>query len=81
MDLQEFLLRARVLKLYRQSLRVSRRAPSNSRDEVQLIVRREIEGNRDCRDRQRIRFLISDGLERLKRFDETLDMQGHSNIN
>lgn len=30
-DLQDFLLRARVLKLYRQSLRVTRRAPVHAR--------------------------------------------------
>lgn len=47
-------------------------------DELRQIIRQEIENNRTCNDRQRIRFLISDGLERLKRLDETLDMQGHS---
>lgn len=31
MDLQAFILRARVLKLYRQALRISRRAPSHTR--------------------------------------------------
>ncbi|PIN01527.1 hypothetical protein CDL12_25963 [Handroanthus impetiginosus] len=77
LDLQDFLLRARVLKLYRQALRISRRAPGDSRDELRRIVRQEMENNRTCNDRQRIRFLISDGLERLKRLDETLDMQGH----
>ncbi|CAN1355228.1 hypothetical protein LINPERPRIM_LOCUS43646 [Linum perenne] len=35
-----------------------------------------MENNRNCNDRQRIRFLMSDGLERLKRLDELLDMQG-----
>ncbi|XP_011083423.1 uncharacterized protein LOC105165961 [Sesamum indicum] len=76
LDLQDFLLRARVLKLYRQALRISRRAPADSKDELRLMIRQEMENNRSCRDKQRIRFLISDGLERLKRLDETLDMQG-----
>ncbi|KAL1542864.1 hypothetical protein AAHA92_19900 [Salvia divinorum] len=76
LDLQDFLLRARVLKLYRQALRISRRAPSDSKDEVRQIIRQEVENNRTCKDKQRIRFLISDGQERLKRLDETLDMQG-----
>ncbi|XP_052736136.1 uncharacterized protein LOC108337725 isoform X2 [Vigna angularis] len=31
MDLQDFLLRARVLRLYRQALRISGRAPSSAR--------------------------------------------------
>ncbi|KZV39592.1 LYR motif-containing protein 2-like [Dorcoceras hygrometricum] len=76
LDLQDFLLRARVLKLYRQALRISGRAPENSRDELRQIIRQEMENNRSCKDKQRIRFLISDGLERLKRLDETLDIQG-----
>ncbi|CAA3032312.1 Hypothetical predicted protein [Olea europaea subsp. europaea] len=75
LDLQDFLLRGRVLKLYRQALRIARRAPDGSSDELRQIIRQEIENNRTCNDRQRIRFLISDGLERLKRLDETLDMQ------
>lgn len=45
-------------------------------DEVRQIIRQEVENNRSCKDKQRIRFLISDGVERLKRLDETLDMQG-----
>ncbi|GFP98231.1 lyr motif-containing protein 2 [Phtheirospermum japonicum] len=77
LDLQDFLLRARVLKLYRQALRISRRAPGDSKDEVRQVIRQEMENNKTCKDKQRIRFLISDGLERLKHLDETLDMQGH----
>ncbi|GKU90165.1 hypothetical protein SLE2022_217680 [Rubroshorea leprosula] len=77
LDLQDFLLRARVLKLYRQALRIARRAPDHSRDELKQTIRREMESNRNCNDKQRIRFLISDGIERLKSLDEMLDMQGH----
>ncbi|KAI3464768.1 hypothetical protein Pfo_021431 [Paulownia fortunei] len=77
LDLQDFLLRARVLRLYRQALRISRRAPGDSKDELRQMIRQEMENNRTCKDKQRIRFLISDGLERLKQLDETLDMQGH----
>ncbi|XP_075479840.1 uncharacterized protein LOC142520650 [Primulina tabacum] len=76
LDLQDFLLRARVLKLYRHALRVAGRTPQDSRDELRQFIRREMEDNRSCKDKQRIRFLISDGLERLKRLDEMLDMQG-----
>ncbi|CAB4265512.1 unnamed protein product [Prunus armeniaca] len=94
LDLQDFLLRARVLKLYRQALRITRRAPVDARGsmcsfeilmETQLMftgelrstIRQELENNRHCNDRQRIRFFLSEGLERLKRLDEMLDMQGH----
>uniref|UniRef100_A0A2N9FAZ4 LYR motif-containing protein 2 n=1 Tax=Fagus sylvatica TaxID=28930 RepID=A0A2N9FAZ4_FAGSY len=76
-DLQDFLLRARVLKLYRQALRTAQRAPAHARVELRQTIRQEMETNRNCNDKQRIRFLISEGLERLKGLDETLDMQGH----
>lgn len=77
LDLRNFILRARVLKLYRQALRITQRAPGDSRAELRHTIRQEMESNRNCSDKQRIRFLISEGLERLKRLDEMLDMQGH----
>ncbi|KAE8651352.1 LYR motif-containing protein 2 [Cucumis sativus] len=76
-DLREFILRARVLKLYRQGLRTARKAPVDGRDELRHMMREEMEKNRKCNDRQKIRFLLSEGIERLKRLDEMLDMQGH----
>lgn len=78
LDLQEFILRARVLKLYRQALRTARKAPVHSREELRNTMRQEMENNRSCNDRQKVRFLVSEGIERLKRLDEMLDMQGHS---
>ncbi|PIA56725.1 hypothetical protein AQUCO_00700819v1 [Aquilegia coerulea] len=77
LDLQAFIVRSQVLKLYRQALRISRRAPSHSKDELRHEIRQEMEKNRHCNDKQRIRFLISEGKERLKTLDEMLDMQGH----
>ncbi|KAL3334315.1 hypothetical protein AABB24_030843, partial [Solanum stoloniferum] len=77
LSLEDFLVRARVLKLYRDALRISRRAPPHARADLRQIIRQEMENNRNCNDKQRIRFLISDGIERVKRLDETLDMQGH----
>ncbi|XP_055831507.1 uncharacterized protein LOC129900539 isoform X2 [Solanum dulcamara] len=77
LSLEDFLVRAGVLKLYRHALRISRRAPSHARADLRQIIRQEMENNRNCNDKQRIRFLISDGLERVKRLNETLDMQGH----
>ncbi|KAG6591251.1 LYR motif-containing protein 2, partial [Cucurbita argyrosperma subsp. sororia] len=78
LDLQEFILRARVLKLYRQALRTTRKAPVHAREELRHTIRQEMENNRSCSDRQKVRFLLSEGMERLKRLDEMLDMQGHS---
>ncbi|KAM3264207.1 hypothetical protein P3L10_001201 [Capsicum annuum] len=74
--LEDFLIRARVLKLYRHALRISRKEPSHARADLRQIIRQEMENNRNCNDKQRIQFLISDGLERVKCLDETLDMQG-----
>ncbi|CAN6463894.1 unnamed protein product [Victoria cruziana] len=76
-SLQDFILRARVLKLYRDALRAARRAPGHSRDELRQAIRQEMETSRNCHDRQRIRFLISEGTQRLRDLDEMLDMQGH----
>lgn len=76
-NLQDFVLRSRVLKLYRQALRIARRAPAHTREELRQTLRQEMENNRNCSDKQRIRFLLSEGLERLKTLDEMLDMQGH----
>ncbi|XAR61607.1 hypothetical protein NMG60_11016073 [Bertholletia excelsa] len=78
LDLQDFILRAQVLKLYRQALRTARRAPCHARAELGQMIRQEIENNRDCRDKQKIRFLISEGRGKLKGLEEMLDMQGHS---
>ncbi|XP_021909486.1 uncharacterized protein LOC110823419 [Carica papaya] len=77
-DLQDFILRARVLKLYRQALRTARRAPDRARVELERTIRQEMESNRNYSDKQKIRFLISEGLKRLKDLDEMLDMQGNS---
>lgn len=76
LDLKAFIVRARVLKLYRQALRTARRAPLHSRDELMKTMRLEMDNNRNCVDKQKIRFLISEGLQRLKVLDEMLDMQG-----
>lgn len=45
--------------------------------ELRTTIRQEMENSRDCNDRQKIRYLLSEGRERLKRLDEMLDMQGH----
>ncbi|OAY63591.1 hypothetical protein ACMD2_06633 [Ananas comosus] len=62
--------------LYRQALRTARRAPAHSRAELRQAMRNEIEKNKHCNDKQKIRFFISEGLQRLKGLDEMLDMTG-----
>ncbi|KAG9443217.1 hypothetical protein H6P81_019071 [Aristolochia fimbriata] len=77
MDLRAFIVRARVLKLYRQALRTARRAPVHARGELRHTIREEMEKNRNCDDPQRIRFLVSEGLQRMKELEEMFAMQGH----
>ncbi|WVZ74278.1 hypothetical protein U9M48_022485 [Paspalum notatum var. saurae] len=77
LDLRAFILRTRVLSLYRQALRVTRRAPEHARDELRQTARAEFEKSRHCDDKQKIRFLISEGKQRLKGLDELLDMTGN----
>ncbi|CDY44383.1 BnaA02g29940D [Brassica napus] len=74
---QSFILRARVLKLYRHALKIAHRAPPQFRGELKQSIRQEMEKNSECKDKQKIRYLISEGLERIKQLDEMLDMQGH----
>ena len=46
-DLQTFIPRARVLKLYAQALRVAKRAPAPTKKELMQLIRQEIENTRD----------------------------------
>ncbi|MQM10298.1 hypothetical protein Taro_043191 [Colocasia esculenta] len=78
LDLQAFILRARVLSLYRDALRTVRRAPPHARADLIQSIREEMEKNRNCGDKQTVRFLISEGMQRLKGLKEMLDMQGHA---
>jgi len=47
-------------------------------DELRQTTRAEFGKYRHCDDTQKIRFLISEGKQRLKGLDELLDMTGHS---
>lgn len=78
MDLQAFIVRARVLKLYRDALKVCQHAPPHTRAELRQTMRAEMEKNRVCSDKQKLRFLLSEGMRRLKELREMLDMAGAS---
>ncbi|CAN7003832.1 unnamed protein product [Brassica oleracea var. botrytis] len=62
LDLQSFILRARVLKLYRKALKIAHRAPPQARGELKQSIRQEMETNSECKDKQKIRYLTSEGL-------------------
>ncbi|CAF2143879.1 unnamed protein product [Brassica rapa] len=59
------------------ALKIAHRAPPQFRGELKQSIRQEMEKNSECKDKQKIRYLISEGLERIKQLDEMLDMQGH----
>mmetsp|Transcript_678 Transcript_678/g.2259 ORF Transcript_678/g.2259 Transcript_678/m.2259 type:complete len:87 (-) Transcript_678:1265-1525(-) len=74
-ELRRFIIRSQVLTLYRQLLRLARRAPLSSRDPIREEIRKEFETHRSVEDLQRIRFLLADGY---KRRDRLVDMLGLS---
>ncbi|KAL5551283.1 hypothetical protein UlMin_001459 [Ulmus minor] len=62
-------------KLYRQALiRTAQKALVHAFCELRQTTIQEMENNQDCNDKQRIQYLISEGLERLKRLDEMLEI-------
>ncbi|KAJ7527356.1 hypothetical protein O6H91_16G049900 [Diphasiastrum complanatum] len=77
LDLRSFLLRSRVLSLYRSALRTACRAPDNAQGELKRMVREEMERNRPMKDPQSIRYLLSEGLQRLKELNTMLENQGN----
>lgn len=79
LDLRAFLLRGHSLRLFRAALRSARRAPAYSREDLERTIREEFELHRLEGNAQTIRFLLSDGLQRLKQLDTMLGIQGHEN--
>lgn len=63
--------------LYRSALRTARRAPQHARVDLRQAMREEMEKNRHWEDQTKIRFLLSEGLQRLKELNDMLDIQGH----
>ena len=60
-SLSSFLLRTRVLTLYRTILRSSSPFPSPQKQELRLFAREEFERHKHVREEEKIRWLISQG--------------------
>lgn len=45
--------------------------------DLKQAMREEMEKNRHCEDQTKIRFLLSEGLQRLKELNDMFDIQGH----
>ena len=69
LSLSDFLLRQRVLSLWRDIVRATQKIPKNSptRIEMKAFAREEFERNRAVRDTTKIRYLVSTGRTQ---FDE-----------
>ena len=69
LSLSDFLLRQRVLSLWRDIVRATKKIPKNSptRTEMKAFAREEFERNRAVRDTTKIRYLVSTGRTQ---FDE-----------
>jgi hypothetical protein len=75
-SLQHFLLRQSALNLYRQYVRASRLAQDvSARSSLMEEVRREFVSRRDVTDLHTIKYLVSDGVTRLKQLKGMLNMQ------
>ncbi|KAG7005767.1 hypothetical protein G7Y79_00018g045740 [Physcia stellaris] len=69
LSLSDFLLRQRVLSLWRDIVRATNKIPkaSPTRTEMKAFAREEFERSRDVRDTTKIRYLVSTGRTQ---FDE-----------
>lgn len=75
-SLKHFVYRTQVIHLYRSYLRAARLAHSkSSRDGLVEEIRKEFMQNKDATDIARIRYLLTDGRNRLKQLEEMLRMQ------
>ena len=69
LSLSDFLLRQRVLSLWRDIVRAVNKIPKESptREEMKAFAREEFERNKDVKDTTKIRYLVSTGRTQ---FDE-----------
>lgn len=67
LSLKQFLLRARVLSLYRAVLRATSPLPAPARAELREWARAEIERNRGVEGEDKIKYLVALGREDLRR--------------
>ncbi|CAI5531605.1 unnamed protein product [Closterium sp. Naga37s-1] len=75
-SLQHFVLQAKGRALYRDAFRTARLAPPESRADLQKMIREEAEKHAGESDISKIRFYMSEGMQRLKELKSMLDNQG-----
>jgi len=67
LSLDHFLIRQRVLALYRSIMRESRTIPSPTREEMRGYAKEEFERHREVEDLRNIRYLLSAGKAEMDR--------------
>lgn len=75
-SLSDFLLRQRVLKLWRDIMRTTNKIPkiSPTRTELKRFAREEFERNRTVTDPVKIRYLVSTGKTQAEKIKEGMDI-------
>ena len=69
-SLSDFILRQRVIALWRDIVRTADRLPKGSRYEMKKFAREEFERNRGVSDSVQIRYLVSTGKTQLDKMKE-----------
>jgi len=75
MDFKAFILRSKVISLYRKAWRVANQAPSGAREELKSQIRQDFEASRAEADRPAIVYLVSLGKQRLKELEDMLNLR------
>jgi hypothetical protein len=74
LSLSYFVLRAQARKQYREALRIAMRAPREVRSDLKCAIRSETEGAGPATSAKQLRFLLSDGKQRLKQLMDVLGL-------
>lgn len=76
LSLDHFLLRQRVISLYRTIIRACHKMPPQTRDEMQRYAREEFEQQKTVEDLRKIRYLLSTGKTEFERLGKQVSGMG-----
>lgn len=76
LSLDHFLLRQRVISLYRTIVRACHKMPSRTRQEMEEYAREEFERHKAVEDLRKIRYLLSTGKTEFERLGKQVSGMG-----
>ena len=76
LSLDHFLLRQRVISLYRTIVRASHKIPPPTREEMKKYAREEFEQHKAVEDLRKIRYLLSTGKTEFERLRKQVSGMG-----